>query len=178
MGIWAYGIWSRGHMSKRNWTPTRRSREVCRFLLLPYDTLYFSSGDSVAVQLLRAQRAKVWNKFILLLPFVNRGDSVAVQLLRAQTAKVWSESNVCVRTAVIAAMTSQTQLAKCALVTVLLALAAVYGVLCTLDRESDDTAVKSAYKRIILRVHPDKGDQGGLSTSARCERCMGEGQTS
>ena len=28
MGIWAYGIWSNGHMSKRKGTLTRRSGEV------------------------------------------------------------------------------------------------------------------------------------------------------
>ena len=31
MGIWAYGIWSYGHMSKRKGTLTRRSGEVGGF---------------------------------------------------------------------------------------------------------------------------------------------------
>lgn len=47
--------------------------------------------------------------------------------------------------------------AKRALVRVLLALAALYGVVLSLDREAPDTEVCKAYKRVALKAHPDKG---------------------
>ena len=55
------------------------------------------------------------------------------------------------------AMASRGQLAKRALVKVLLALAAVYGLVVNVSRDSADDAVKAAYSRVVRRAHPDKG---------------------
>ena len=52
------------------------------------------------------------------------------------------------------------QVAQRAFVTVLLALAAAYGVSVTVTRESPDAALLRAYRRLLLRVHPDKGGTG------------------
>ena len=49
------------------------------------------------------------------------------------------------------------QLAKRALVSLLKALAVQYQVLLTLNRESSDTDVSKAFKKIALKAHPDKG---------------------
>ena len=49
------------------------------------------------------------------------------------------------------------QQAKRALVKVLLALAAIYTVHLQVSRDSGDTQVLKAYKRVALKVHPDKG---------------------
>ena len=54
------------------------------------------------------------------------------------------------------------QLAKRALVKVLLALAIVYAVRVDVSRESPDPEVAKAYRRIDLKAHPDKG--GKLQT--------------
>ncbi len=54
-------------------------------------------------------------------------------------------------------MASRGQLAKRALVRVLLALAAVYGLVVNVSRDSADDAVKAAYRRVVRRTHPDKG---------------------
>ena len=42
-------------------------------------------------------------------------------------------------------------------VTVLLALAAAYGVSVAVTRDSPDAALLRTYRRLLLRVHPDKG---------------------
>ena len=47
--------------------------------------------------------------------------------------------------------------ARRALVKVLLALAALYALSLNLSRESTDEQVTKAYKRVALKVHPDKG---------------------
>ena len=47
--------------------------------------------------------------------------------------------------------------AKRAFVTVLLALAAAYGVSVAVTRDSPDAALLRTYRRLLLRVHPDKG---------------------
>ena len=60
---------------------------------------------------------------------------------------------------VLSVMGSQAQLAKRALVKVLLSLAAKYLVTLTLNRDSADAAVRSGYKRILLKAHPDKGGE-------------------
>ena len=52
---------------------------------------------------------------------------------------------------------SAAQLAKRALVTTLLRLAAAYGLKLALTRESADTAVLAAYRKVVLKVRPDKG---------------------
>ena len=49
------------------------------------------------------------------------------------------------------------QKAKRALVAVLLALAAAYGVALAATRDSPDGELVRAYRRLLLRVHPDKG---------------------
>ena len=54
-------------------------------------------------------------------------------------------------------MASTTQLAKRALVKVLLALASAYYLTVCVNRDSSDAAVRAAYKRVLLKVHPDKG---------------------
>ena len=54
-------------------------------------------------------------------------------------------------------MPSATILAKRALVRLLLSLATAYRVRVNVSRESEDKAVLTAYKRVALKVHPDKG---------------------
>ena len=52
---------------------------------------------------------------------------------------------------------STLQRAKRALVSILLRLASFYGVRPDLDREAADDSVLKAYKRVVLKAHPDKG---------------------
>ena len=54
--------------------------------------------------------------------------------------------------------------AKRALVTVLLELAGLYGLVLNVNRDSDDTLVTSACRRLARKVHPDKAmtARGGL----------------
>ena len=52
---------------------------------------------------------------------------------------------------------SQVQVAKRAFVRVLLALAATYGLCVSLDRDSADADVAAVWKRVVRKVHPDKG---------------------
>ena len=47
--------------------------------------------------------------------------------------------------------------AKRAFVSVLLKLAVEYGVAADVNRESDDKAISQAYRRVVRKVHPDKG---------------------
>ena len=47
--------------------------------------------------------------------------------------------------------------AKRAFVSVLLKLAFDYGVAADVSRESDDKAISQAYRRVVRKVHPDKG---------------------
>ena len=49
------------------------------------------------------------------------------------------------------------QAAKRAFVKVLLALAATYGLLLQITRDSGDTAVVKAFRQVARRAHPDKG---------------------
>ena len=49
------------------------------------------------------------------------------------------------------------QAARRAFVTVLLALAAAYGVAVAIHRDSPNAGLLTAFKKLILRVHPDKG---------------------
>ena len=49
------------------------------------------------------------------------------------------------------------QRAKRALVSVLLKLAFDYGVAVDINRESDDRAVLQCYRRVVKKIHPDKG---------------------
>ena len=57
------------------------------------------------------------------------------------------------------------QEAKRAFVTVLLALAAVYGLVLNITRDSADTELVTAFKRVARKAHPDKG--GTVEDSAR-----------
>ena len=52
---------------------------------------------------------------------------------------------------------SPNDLAKRALVRQLLSLAKVYSVTLQVNRDSPDTDVLEAYRRLLLKVHPDKG---------------------
>ena len=58
---------------------------------------------------------------------------------------------------------SPAQACKRALVTILLELARAYGLTLALNRDSPDAVVTSSYRRIMLKVHPDKpnGSQAG-----------------
>ena len=49
------------------------------------------------------------------------------------------------------------QLAKRALVVLLRALASTYGLQLELTRDSPDEAVTKAFRRVAVKVHPDKG---------------------
>ena len=49
--------------------------------------------------------------------------------------------------------------AKRAFVSVLLKLAVDYGVAADVNRESDDKAISQAYRRVVRKVHPDKGGE-------------------
>ena len=64
---------------------------------------------------------------------------------------------------------SHVLVAKRALVKVLLSLATAYRVVTTVTRESADHAIVAAYKRLLLKVHPDKG--GSADTSKITLRC-------
>ena len=52
---------------------------------------------------------------------------------------------------------SEVQRAKRALVAALKSVARTYGVRVDLTTDSPDAAVRSAYRRVSLRAHPDKG---------------------
>ena len=52
-------------------------------------------------------------------------------------------------------MASFAQLVKRALVSVLLELARIYALDLNLNRDSSDTDVKKAFRRVVLKVHPD-----------------------
>ena len=52
---------------------------------------------------------------------------------------------------------SQHLRAKRALVKVLLAMASAYSVVIRVNRDSDDKDILSAYRRVALKAHPDKG---------------------
>ena len=60
---------------------------------------------------------------------------------------------------------SPAQLLKRALVTILLELARVYALDLGLTRNSPDTNVKKAFRRVILRAHPDKA--GGSEAASK-----------
>ena len=54
-------------------------------------------------------------------------------------------------------MVSATDRCKRALISLIRNLAIVYGSAVSLDRESPDAVVKKAYKKLSLKVHPDRG---------------------
>ena len=54
-------------------------------------------------------------------------------------------------------MVSNLETAKRVLVTLLKSLAGIYSVVLGLTRESTNTQVKAAYKKVSLKAHPDQG---------------------
>ena len=48
-------------------------------------------------------------------------------------------------------------LAKRAFISILLSLARAYHLIVDVNRDSSDTQVQKAYRRVLLKVHPDKG---------------------
>ena len=48
-------------------------------------------------------------------------------------------------------------LAKRALVKLLLQLAVAYNVVVSVNRDADNAKVTAAFRKIVLKVHPDKG---------------------
>ena len=56
---------------------------------------------------------------------------------------------------------SVVQASKRLLVTLLLTLARRYHVTLTISRESDDKEVVKAFRKIVLKAHPDKGGSAG-----------------
>ena len=61
------------------------------------------------------------------------------------------------RILVSAIMVSALDIAKRAYVKLLLQLATIYGVVLTLTRDSPAAAVASAFRKVAVKVHPDKG---------------------
>ena len=57
----------------------------------------------------------------------------------------------------LSTMVGKVDLAKRALITLIKALALAYGITANVMRESPDPAVVSAYRRLSLKVHPDRG---------------------
>ena len=54
-------------------------------------------------------------------------------------------------------MVSATDVAKRALVTLIKYLAGIYGVTADLNRDCTDDALRKAYRKMSLKVHPDRG---------------------
>ncbi len=73
-------------------------------------------------------------------------------------------------------MTSLVALAKRALVAALKSVARSYGVRVDLTGESPDAAVRSAYRRVVLRAHQDKGGSGEQLLRGRMASSFGEGR--
>ena len=58
---------------------------------------------------------------------------------------------------------SATRRLKEALLRVIRNLASIYGIVLQLNRDSDDAVFKSAFRRLSLKVHPDKGGTAGMA---------------
>ena len=67
-------------------------------------------------------------------------------------------------------MVSTVGLAKRAFVKVLLQLAVTYWVELSLSRDSPADAVNAAYRKVPLKVHPDKGRTGDHQTASNAVR--------
>ena len=67
---------------------------------------------------------------------------------------------------------SLVQLAKRALVSVLLVLAEQYGVCLQISRDSSDGRVESAFRSVVKKVHPDKG--GNVADMQRLQKAVEE----
>ena len=62
---------------------------------------------------------------------------------------------------------SSVLLAKRTLVTLLLRLAAAYQVVVSINRDSPDVKVTQAFRKVVLKVHPDKG--GSLADAQKLQ---------
>ena len=58
---------------------------------------------------------------------------------------------------------SATRRLKEALLRVIRSLASIYGIVLQLNRDCDDAVFKSAFRRLSLKVHPDKGGTAGMA---------------
>ena len=67
-------------------------------------------------------------------------------------------------------MVSSVETAKRMLVTLLKSLAVIYSVVLGLTRESTDTQVKAAYKKVSRRAHPDQGGEANHQASLNAAR--------
>ena len=68
---------------------------------------------------------------------------------------------------------TRSQIARRALVKVLLSLASVYAVILSVTRESNDADVLAGYRKLIRKVHPDEGQEGRLPASSTCQGRLG-----
>ena len=69
---------------------------------------------------------------------------------------------------------SSVLLAKRALVSLLLRLAVAYGVTVAVSRGSPDAEVTTAYRKVVLKAHPDKGGSTTDSKSVNDARAVWE----
>jgi hypothetical protein len=67
-------------------------------------------------------------------------------------------------------MVSSIETAKRMFVTLLKSLAVIYSVVLGLTRESTDTQVKAAYKKVSRRAHPDQGGEAKHQASLNAAR--------
>ena len=67
-------------------------------------------------------------------------------------------------------MVSRIETAKRMFVTLLKSLAVIYSVVLGLTRESTDTQVKAAYKKVSRRAHPDQGGEAKHQASLNAAR--------
>ena len=58
-------------------------------------------------------------------------------------------------------------------VTLLFTLAVAYGVTLAVTRDSPDSAVQRAYRKLLLKVHPDKGGTAADAQKLQAERASG-----
>ena len=67
-------------------------------------------------------------------------------------------------------MVSNLETAKRVLVTLLKSLAGIYSVVLGLTRESTNTQVKAAYKKVSLKAHPDQGGEAKRQAALNATR--------
>ena len=65
---------------------------------------------------------------------------------------------------------SPVQLARRALVTILLSVAAAYNVAVNVNRNSADDALVRGYRKVILKAHPDKGGRAADAQSLQAAK--------
>ena len=69
-------------------------------------------------------------------------------------------------------MVSAIDRAKRSFVALLKTLAATYGLTLVLNRDSADADVRSAFKKVSRKVHPDQGGSGADQTRMLSRRCV------